>query len=296
MMMIEVPVPPALADRRNELKCFLRTRRERLQPADVNLPCGTRRRTPGLRREEVAELAGVGVAWYSWLEMGREIRVSSRMLLGIARALKLSEDETAYLFTLAGNAVPERDCDFPETVPVWMEEVLRRIRGPAYFIGRRLDVLAWNEHAERLFNFYESADPLQSNTVWRMFTDPVKRRLLVDWEREAAYSVATLRSHHVHFPGDPHFESLIAALHRVSAEFRSLWAEQDVRCRMNFDVTLDVPEVGVLEVGLVKLPLAHSSLQYIVVGCPKVSGETARKLERRLGSPHGAREAGEAII
>ncbi|MGD1065836.1 MAG: helix-turn-helix transcriptional regulator [Vulcanimicrobiaceae bacterium] len=163
MMMIEVPVPPALADRRNELKCFLRTRRERLQPADVNLPCGTRRRTPGLRREEVAELAGVGVAWYSWLEMGREIRVSSRMLLGIARALKLSEDETAYLFTLAGNAVPERDCDFPETVPVWMEEVLRRIRGPAYFIGRRLDVLAWNEHAERLFNFYESADPLQSS-------------------------------------------------------------------------------------------------------------------------------------
>jgi transcriptional regulator with XRE-family HTH domain len=275
--------PASAADRRSELKSFLRARRARLQPADVNLPAGTRRRTPGLRREEVAELAGVGVAWYSWLEMGREIRVSSKMLLGIARALKLNDDETQYLFTLAGNAAPERECGFPETIPAWMNDVLTRIDGPAYFIGKRLDVLAWNRQAGRLFNFYETRDPLQSNTVWRMFTDPAKRRLLVNWKREATEAVATLRAHHVHFPGNSHFDALVSALHRASDDFRTIWAVQDVASRLDFNVTLSVGGVGVFDVQLLKLALANDPMRYIVIGCPRAAGAVAQRLERYLG-------------
>jgi transcriptional regulator with XRE-family HTH domain len=275
------------SDRRDELKRFLRTRRERLRPADVNLPAGARRRTPGLRREEVAELAGVGVAWYSWLEMGREIRVSSKMLQGIARALMLNDDETSYLFTLAGNTLPKPERGFGETVPPWMDEVLGRFNGPAYFVGKRLDVLAWNAQAGRLFNYYESLDPLQTNIAWRMCMDPAKRRLHVNWRRDAADAVATLRAHHVHFLGNPHFETLIAALLRASEDFRSIWTEQSVKSRVKFDIRLDVPEVGEFDIELVNFPLATDPMQYMAVGCTKATGATARRLKRYLDRPRG---------
>jgi len=281
------------SNRRDELKRFLRTRREGLLPADVQLPAGRRRRTPGLRREEVAELAGIGVAWYSWLEMGREIRVSTKVLNGVARALRLTDDETAYLFTLAGNAAAEPDSGFRETVPDWMNEVLRRFDGPAYFLGKRLDALAWNEQAARLFNFYESRDPLQANIVWRLCTDPARQRLHVNWRRDTAYAIATLRAHHAHFLGDPHFESLIAALLDASEDFRSIWPEQHVKGRIKFDVRLKVPDVGEFDIELINLPLMTDPMQYTVLGWSKATGATARKLKSYL-TPARQRTAREA--
>ena len=250
-------------ERRTELKHFLRRRREGLRPEEVGLPAGVRRRTPGLRREEVAELAGTGVAWYSWLEMGRDIRVSTKMLDGVARALRLDEAEREYLFSLAGNAPPKRDRTEHETLHRFVRPILDGFDGAAYFVGPRLDVLAWNRQAEKLFHFVES-DGFGSNLVWRMLNDPQKRLLHVNWLDDARNAVATFRTHYGQFIGDPRFETLRDELEHRSPEFRRIWPEQGVVKRMTREVLLQVPEVGHFTLQLVNFATPWDPLQTIV--------------------------------
>jgi transcriptional regulator with XRE-family HTH domain len=228
---------------RTELSEFLKSRRARISPATVGLPNGRRRRTPGLRREEVADLAGVGPTWYTWLEQGRDIRVSDEVLTAIARALQLEPAERAHLFRLAGHTPPA-----PEPATDTISPRLRRVLDawnpyPAHITGRRRDVLAWNRASEAINGWSQLPDD-RRNLVWFMFMVPSARELLVEWEKEAALTVAALRAEAGRDLSEPDYRELIADLLENSPEFAAIWARQDVRGRREGLMRFRHPERG----------------------------------------------------
>jgi transcriptional regulator with XRE-family HTH domain len=178
---------------RAELSDFLKSRRARIAASSVGLPHRARRRTPGLRREEVADLAGVGVTWYTWLEQGRDIRVSPEVLAGIARALQLEPAERAHLFRLAGHEPPASEPAAAVISPRLQHVLDCWDPFPGHVTGRRRDVLAWNRASE-LINGWSRLPEDRRNILWFTFQVPSTRRLLLDWEHEAVLSVAALRA------------------------------------------------------------------------------------------------------
>jgi transcriptional regulator with XRE-family HTH domain len=175
----------SLERNRAELANFLRSRRERISPQDVGLPSGARRRTPGLRREEVAVLAGVGLSWYTWLEQGREISVSATFLENLSRTLKLDAAERRHLFLLAHHRHPPEPgktwCVVPPLVHRLMADLPMR---PAYVLNLRWDVLAWHAAADKVFAF-SSVPTERRNFLWLLFTASSMRALLDPWEDQA---------------------------------------------------------------------------------------------------------------
>jgi transcriptional regulator with XRE-family HTH domain len=215
---------------RGELAELLRTRRHRLTPADVGLPAGSRRRTSGLRREEVAQLAGVSATYYTFLEQGRDVRPSRQVVAALAGALRLSSAERAHMFQLAGITPAADDQGQAETAaPVVTAMVARLDPFPAYLKGRRWDVLAANRAARALFTDWEARAPDDRNKVWWMFTDPAARKVYVDWEKEAADMLGRFRAAAARRLDDPDFTDLIERLHQASPEVRSWWPRYDVR-------------------------------------------------------------------
>jgi transcriptional regulator with XRE-family HTH domain len=215
--------------RRAELADFLRKRRASLQPDDVGLPDGGRRRTPGLRREEVAQLAGVGATWYTWLEQGREVRASLEVLEAIARALRLTPAERVHLILL-GRGEEAPPCAAPvERVSPTLKRVIENLGpNPAFAIGRRWDYLAWNRATTLLFGDLGSVPAAARNHVWLNFMDPARRGLFVDWEKGSRLLVAKFRADSARHLGDPTFEELIAALRKSSREFCVFWKRHEV--------------------------------------------------------------------
>jgi transcriptional regulator with XRE-family HTH domain len=209
---------------------LLRTRRDRLTPADVGLPAGSRRRTAGLRREEVAQLAGVSATYYTFLEQGRDVRPSRQVVAALAGALRLSPAERAHLFQLAGIPLAADDQDLVETVdPVVGTLVSRLDPFPAYVKGGRWDVLAANHAARALFTDWAALAPGDRNKVWWMFTDPAARKVYVEWEQEASDLLGRFRAAAARRPDDPAFTTLIERLHQASPEVRDWWPRYEVR-------------------------------------------------------------------
>jgi transcriptional regulator with XRE-family HTH domain len=212
---------------RGEFAELLRSRRDRLTPADVGLPEGSRRRTAGLRREEVAQLAGVSTTYYTFLEQGRDIRPSAQVLTSLAAALRLSAAERTHLFELAGVSAPTGTQT--ETVSSALAKMVSRLDpSPAYITGRRQDVLAANRAARALFGDWRSRGRDGHNLLWWMFTDPGARKVYVDWVQEAPVLLARFRDAAARRPGDPEFTSLIDRLHQASPEVRNWWPRHDV--------------------------------------------------------------------
>ncbi|MFB4204986.1 hypothetical protein KBTX_01525 [wastewater metagenome] len=218
---------------RTELSDFLRQRREALSPLDVGLPAGKRRRTPGLRREEVAALAGVGLTWYTWLEQGRDITVSSAFLDDVSRVLKLDETERRHLFLLAHHRPPAVNgrpwCELPPLVHRLLDDLNLR---PAYVMNLRWDVVGWNAAAQRLFGFADR-DPGERNMLWMLFADDDVSRRIVDWDAQAPEILASFRRDYAQAPDDEDMLGLVEALERRSPSFADLWRRHDVhgRCR-----------------------------------------------------------------
>src|SRR5215467_6562125 len=164
-------------ERRQALAGFLRQRRAHLSPTDVDLPPGFRRRTPGLRREEVAQLANMGTSWYVWLEQGRDVHPSAAILESLAQALRLTPNERRHLFLLAGQPLPLAISPASENVSPALQQMLDDLNpSPAYILGRRYDYLAWNKAADGLFAIADAIvgtpSPYTRNMVWRLFTSP----------------------------------------------------------------------------------------------------------------------------
>jgi transcriptional regulator with XRE-family HTH domain len=214
--------------RRSELASFLRSRRERLDPELMGLPTGTRRRTPGLRREEVAQLAGVGVTWYTWLEQGRQINASVQVLDAVARTLKLDQAETEHLYRLADvAAVPAvggcRGLD-PE-----LQLILDGLRPlPAVVVNGRSDVLAWNHSYALLFPFLVNAPEDKRNSLWQIFTAPQCCHPFVNRREDLGRMVANFRARYGRHVGEPAWDEFVKRLCAASPEFAELWAEHGV--------------------------------------------------------------------
>jgi transcriptional regulator with XRE-family HTH domain len=235
------------SQRLQELGDFLRTRRARLTPEDVGLPRGNRRRAPGLRRAEVAHLAGVSVDWYTWLEQGRSITVSTQVLESLVLALHLHADERTYLFFLAHKQPPPLKLVESETVSPALQHFLdHQGLSPAFVMGRCWDVIAWNETARFVFGDSEQMTAHERNPVWRIFTSPRHRQLLVDWERHARRLLAQFRATCGRYPGDPWLNTLIDDLMVASPEFRAWWPEHEVLDASEGHKTFNHPQIGCL--------------------------------------------------
>lgn len=213
---------------RRELGDFLRSRRARLAPQAVGLPGGNRRRTPGLRREEVAELAGIGTDWYVRLEQGRDVRPSLATVNALARALRLEPAERAHLRALARGA--EGRSFTVESVPEVVRRVVESLPQPAYLTGRRWDLLAWNAATAELFADFGTMPKPERNLLLFMLTDARARRVFGRiWATEARRMVAQFRVHHDLWAGDAAFLELATRLRRECPEFTAWWKAHDVR-------------------------------------------------------------------
>ena len=211
----------------HELADFLRSRRARLSPEAVGLPAGQRRRTAGLRREEVAQLAGIGTDWYIRLEQGRSVSPSTTTVESLARALRLNPVEQAHLRALTRNA--ERRSFVRETVPESLRRTVEALNLPAYVTGRRWDVLAWNAAAAEIFAFDKIAEG-DRNTLIQVLTNPKTRALFGSgWAEEAKRMVAQFRVTHDLWAGDPAFVDLLARLRAGCPDFTAWWEAHDLR-------------------------------------------------------------------
>ncbi|MBE8715733.1 helix-turn-helix transcriptional regulator [Cellvibrio polysaccharolyticus] len=236
---------------RPDLAAFLRARRERLSPADVGLPSGTRRRTPGLRREEVAALAGVGLTWYTWLEQGRDIGVSAAFLDNLARVLKLDAAERRHLFLLAHERLPAEPGKTWCVLPPLVRRLMHDLPHPAYVINLRWDVLGFNASADQLFGFGTHA-PERRNLLWLLFTDPLLIERFVGWQQQAPQMLSAFRRDFARATQEADLLELINDLERVSPDFKRWWHQHEVQA----------PCTGVRQLLIDDQPLAfeHTSL------------------------------------
>jgi transcriptional regulator with XRE-family HTH domain len=270
--------------RRQDLADFLRTRRMRLSPEQVGLVRGGRRRTPGLRREEVAQLAHVGVSWYTLLEQGRALHPSREVLGSLADALHLTPDERLHLFVLADQRpLVENDASNEQVSPA-LRRVLDALTPlPAYIMGRRWDFLAWNSAAERALLLSRAVPPYEYNAVWRMFADPMSQQLYhPEWEQVAQKVLAEFRAESARYADEAWFKRLLADVQRVSPQFRAWWPRHDVRGRADARKNLEHPLVG-------RLRFEHTTLQVptqpelkIMIYTPLPETDTLEKLEQLM--------------
>lgn len=252
---------------------FLRTRRERLKPAELGLPEGTRRRTPGLRREEVALLAGVGTTWYTWLEQGRDVRPSQEVLGAIARTLHLDGAERRHLFTLAARPTLEPRAAGEENAPAPLLRLLEKWTDqPAYVLGRRWDVLAWNDAAVAVFGDFGELQGDARNMMHMMFANPSHRARLADWEDLAPVSLAMFRADSARYAGDPDFERLIALLQAESEELRAWWALHDVVRQPSTIKRVNHPTAGQIEFEYMSLDVTDRPGMRLIICTPRKEG------------------------
>ncbi|MFI8191965.1 helix-turn-helix transcriptional regulator [Streptomyces sp. NPDC085946] len=231
-----------------ELGDFLRARRSRLHPHDVGLEPGGRRKVTGLRREELALLAGLSTDYYQRMEQGREVRPSDDVLDALAGALGLNDEERRHLFTLARAArrpVPARVDRAPEKVPDSTRRLLWVMDTPAVVLGRHLDLLAWNPMAEALLGSPDAHPPHRLNMLLLLFDDTLTgERSCPDWERQALDCIGMMRAAVATDPTHPRATAVVGELSIRSAEFRRLWARHDVRASVSGTKTFRVPGIG----------------------------------------------------
>jgi transcriptional regulator with XRE-family HTH domain len=269
--------------RRAELADFLKSRRAALQPADVGLPGCGRRRTPGLRREEVAQLAGVGTTWYTWLEQGRDVRASLDVLEALAAALRLSPAERGHLILLGRGEQPPPPAAERERVSPTVRRLIANLgSNPASLLGRRYDYLAWNDAHSAVFGDLSQIPAEQRNHLWLWFMDPARRDLIDDWGVAARRTLARFRAEHAKYLGDPSFDSLIDALLEASPEFRKWWPRHEVVSAGEGRKRLNHPVVGTMVFEHAVFRHAETPEQRLALYTPLPDDGTPEKLERLL--------------
>ena len=267
---------------RTELARFLRAQRARVQPTDVDLPPGvTRRRTPGLRREEVAELSGVGLTWYTWLEQGRPIAASAQVIDALARALRLTPDQHRHLRALAGLAVQRPETAVDEVEPRLQRLVDAIAPNAAVVYDGHFDFLAWNRAYVRLRHNPGALPDNRRNLLWMMFTDEENRARMVRWEPAARAVLSQFRAAVGQRPNDPRFVELVGALTETSPEFRRWWPEYPVSEFKPATVAVDHPETGRVALEMYHLrPIEYPD--FLLVMQVPATAEDRRRVESLL--------------
>jgi transcriptional regulator with XRE-family HTH domain len=270
-----------------EVAELLRSRRGGLQPADVGLPFGARRRTRGLRREEVAQLAGISTTYYTFLEQGRDIRPSRQVLDALARALRLGATERIHLHELVHGISPAPTRDTIETLnPAVVALVERLDPHPTYVTGRSWDVLAANRAARAVWTDWPTLPPQERNMLWWTFTHPGARTVLIEWETEAAAQLARFRAAAARHPGDPEFDSLIERLKAASPEVRAWWPRHHVAPLSSGTKRIHHPALGDLTFHHIVLQLADNPEQKLITFTPDQHDHT--RLAQMLANSNGA--------
>ena len=264
--------------RKAELARFLRTRRSMIQPETVGLAGGPRRRTPGLRREEVASLAQVGLAWYTWLEQSRDIQVSKEVIDRIAKALRLSPSDTAYFRSLAGKESANTEQGKGEELRDVQVLIDGFTAGPAMLWNDRFDCIAFNHLADVIYDWSKSSLPFGRNVAWRNFMDP--GRLGFYDERALRSGVGLLRVRYAKHIGEPGFESLVATLLESSTTFRRLWNEQQTASLDPFSFDIAHPKFGILRLRSIRAlyPALPESTLVFVSPSDEATGNIFRKI------------------
>ncbi len=267
--------------RRQELSNFLRTRRARISPTDAGLTAAQRRRTPGLRREEVAQLAGVSVTWYTWIEQKRPISVSGGTLDNLARVLRLDPIERTQLFQLALRQPVIESTSQRETVSPRFQRMLDHNGAmPAFVMGRRWDVLAWNQAARAFFFDFEQLPADERNLVWLCFTNSALRSLIVDWPTRARDVLARFRADYGRHAGDSHFVELIERLNSASPEFAQWWPRHDILPLTEGCSQYRHPRVGRILAEHMMFSLADNPEVRVVVFLPAAEANSISKMRK----------------
>jgi len=249
------------SSQRRTLGDFVRAQRERISPASLGLPLGSRRRTPGLRREELAQLCGLSTTWFTWIEQGRDVSVSPGALARLANALRLDRAERAYLFDIAGKRDPDESADSADAlIPPAVLACVEAIRSPAYILDRTWTARSWNAAARRLFvNWLDAPGEHRDNLLRFIFLVPSARTLICDWEARARRVAAEFRAaSSAHF-NDPELRTLIAELHEHSTEFAQFWQQHGVLGREGGERTFNHPNDGFIRYEQVTFDLASHS-------------------------------------
>jgi transcriptional regulator with XRE-family HTH domain len=265
---------------RRELGDFLRTRRERVSPDQAGLPTTGRRRTPGLRREEVAVLAGVGVTWYTWLEQGRPINASVQVLRGVARALRLDDTDRRHLFRLAGSRTPEAEpAQGDPGLTAAFQPVLDQLDPfPACLQTPLFDVVAYNRAYRFLFTDMDLIPPDERNCAVQFFTEPAWRSRYIDGDLVAARMVASMRAAVATDLDAPATAGIVDDLRERSGEFAQLWARHDVLPQQYDTKRLDSPLVGELRLSFVSTAVPETGHRMTVM--TPADASTSRRLTR----------------
>jgi transcriptional regulator with XRE-family HTH domain len=264
-------------ERRRELAAFLRSRRERIQPDEVGFAPGGRRRTPGLRREEVAQLAGVGVTWYTWLEQGRDINVSTQVLEAISRTLRLDRLERNHLYTLAGIALGPAtgECDaLPDAVHRMLQQVSPY---PALVLNPRYDVIAYNDAYTKIVIDLTAIPIEERNILWLTFVSEEWQCAFIDSGSVKLHMVAGYRAALAEHLGDPVWQDFTDRLLASSPEFAELWDRYDVAAPSTKIKVVENARVGLLRIEPVNLWLSQRGQHRAIVYTP-ADEETDRKL------------------
>ncbi|HVW92170.1 MAG TPA: helix-turn-helix transcriptional regulator [Devosia sp.] len=251
--------------RRAELGRFLRSHRERLTPQALGIEPGVRRRTPGLRREELAQLAGVSATWFTWIEQGRDVSVSAAALVRLARVLRLNPAERAYLFDLAGRRDPDMPPDDTAELPDGLDAVVSTIASPAYMLDRSWNALAWNAAAAHLFTGWLDGDA-DRNLLRYTFLNPMAQRLIADWEIRARRLAAEFRADYSRHLAAPDTRALVDALRAESPFFEAAWQAHAVTEREGGERTFNHPRDGFLRYRQTTFLLApHPDVKLVVL-------------------------------
>jgi transcriptional regulator with XRE-family HTH domain len=253
--------------RRSELADFLRARRGQLERADLGLPPVRRHRISGLRREEVSSLSGVSVTWYTWLEQGRDIRPSRQVLDAVARTLRLSVAEHAYVLSLAGYSAPPPDTSpAVESAPAHVQRLLDAMEGyPAYAIASDWTITGWNAAYAALYPNVATVPIGDRNLLWLVFTDPYVRTLLPDWQVTSHRFLAEFRAEAGPRLGDSAFVGLVDRLLKASDAFRAGWERHDVQRFSSRERLFHHPRVGDLRLEHHRLaPSDHPDLHLVI--------------------------------
>lgn len=271
-------------DHRTALAEFLRARREAVSPGQVGLPTGRARRTPGLRREEVAMLAGVSVTWYTWLEQGRRINASADVLRAIGRALRLDDAGIEHLTALGHPATAPTTATLvgPDDVPSALRRLIDVFEpAPAYVLGPRWEFASWNAAQARLYPAIDALADEDRNLLWVLFADPYTRDLIVDWDIHARQALAEFRASTTQLRDDPVLVALIDRLKLASHEFERWWPEHDVARFETRIRRFNHPNAGLLTFEYQLLSPAEWPALTVAVQLPVPGDDSAQRLAVR---------------
>jgi len=273
------------AARLQALSVFLKSKRTKLTPEAVGLPPGTRRRTPGLRREEVAQLAGVSTTWYTWLEQGRDIRMSAAVLDCIAGALRMTVDERNYLHALAletGSVASGRKEERPEIRPP-LRKIMDELRYcPTIVTDRRFDIVGWNDAASHVFLDFDRIPPENRNMIRLLFARQELRRLAVNWEHFVEGFLSIFRAYYGRYAEDRWYDTFLEEMLRDFPEFGPLWQKNEVKTAPEVVIEFRHAKAGNMQFHLTSLQAQGDADLRCSVYTPDPDSATESKLKRLM--------------